>query len=69
MIRLRSGVDAHQLDPEIPQSIEQPVQLGLIDEIRAKRGLTVVWDEPRALEGALEAAAQPAPDHDLVALP
>src|SRR5690349_18107310 len=69
MLGLRDGVDADQLDPQVAQPVEQPIQLRLIDQIGAKRGLTVARHERDTVKRALQATAQPAPYHDLVALP
>ena len=34
------GVDADEVNPEVPQLLEEPVELGLISEVPGKRGLT-----------------------------
>ena len=33
------GIDADEVNPEVPQSVEEPVQLGLVGEVPGQRGL------------------------------
>src|SRR5207302_2900800 len=64
-----NGIDADQLDAEVAQLVEQAIQLRLIGEVRAKRGLPGAGLERDAVERGLVALAQPAANNDLVAPP
>jgi len=33
------GVDADEVNPEVPQLVEEPVELGLVSEVPGERGL------------------------------
>src|SRR5438874_11576542 len=62
----RDGVDADQLDPEVAQAVEQPVELRLVGELGAQRRLPVAGHERHAINGTLVAPAQTPPNADLV---
>src|SRR5262245_20770461 len=55
-------VDAHELDAEVAQAVEQPVQLRLVGEGARERALARVRLEHELLEGARDALAHVAAD-------
>jgi len=66
--QLRQMIERHESDLMVERQKAVP-DMRLIDQIRAKGGLTVARDERGAIKRTRIAAAQPAANHDLVALP
>ena len=61
------GVDADEVDPEVPQLVEEPVELGLVGEVPGERGLAGPRVYFEVIEHAGEVFAEPPADDDLVA--
>ena len=61
------GVDADEVDPEVSQSVEEPVELGLVGEVPGQRGLARPRVEFKVPERAGEVFAESPADHDPVA--
>jgi hypothetical protein len=61
------GVDADEVDSEVPQPVEQPVELGLVGERPGQRGLAGLGVDLEWPERAGEVFAEPPADDDLVA--
>ena len=61
------GVDADEVDPEVPQLVEEPVELGLVGEVSGERGLAGPLVKFKLIEHAGEVCAEPPADDDPVA--
>ena len=61
------GVDADEVDPEVPQLVEEPVELGLVGEVPSERGLAWLGVEFELAERVGEVFAEPPADDDPVA--
>jgi len=64
---LIGGVDADEVDSEVPQPVEQPVELGLVGERPGQRGLAGLGVDLEWPERAGEVFAEPPADDDPVA--
>ena len=60
------GVDADEVDAEVPQLVEETVELGLVGEVPGERGLAGPRVNLKLIERAGEVFAQPPPDDDPV---
>lgn len=61
------GVDADEVNPEVPQLVEEPVELGLVSEVPGERGLAGPRVNFKVIEHAGEVFAEPPADDDPVA--
>jgi len=61
------GVDADEVNPEVPQLVEEPVELGLVGEVPSERGLAWLGVEFELAERVGEVFAEPPADDDPVA--
>ena len=61
------GVDADEVDPEVPQLVEEPVELRLVGEGPGQRGLARPLVEFKLTERVGEVFAEPPADDDPVA--
>ena len=57
------GVDADEVDPKVPQSVEEPVELSLVGEGPGQRGLARPLVKFKVVERVSEVFAEP-PAHD-----
>jgi hypothetical protein len=64
---VHDGIHADQIQPELPNSIQEAVKLRLVDDHAGDLGLAGAALHRHPVEGWREAAAQLAGDHDLVA--
>jgi hypothetical protein len=55
------------VNPEVPQLIEEPVELGLVSEVPSERGLAGPRVKFKVIERAGEVFAEPPADDDPVA--
>jgi len=60
------GVDADEAYPEVPQLVEETVELGLVGEVTGERGLAGPRVNFKVIEHAGEVFAEPPADDDLV---
>ena len=61
------GVDADEVNPEVLQLVEEPVELGLVSEVPGERGLAGPRVNFKVIEHAGEMFAEPPADDDPVA--
>ena len=61
------GVDADEVNPEVPQVVEEPVELGLVGEVPGERGLAGPLVKFELTERVGEVFAEPPADDDPVA--
>ena len=64
--RLIYGVDADEAYPEVPQLVEETVELSLVGEVPGERGLAGPRVNFKVIEHAGEVFAEPPADDDLV---
>jgi len=62
-----NGIDADEVDPEVSQLVEEPVELGLVGEVPGERRLAGPRVYFELIECAGEVLAEPPADDNLVA--